>query len=237
MLITISIPEEGTCLLKSGQKVDFDSFFLEKKIPSDSIIPISAKLKVKPDKIFRYLKKFVGDKIERNEIIAEKKSLFSTETIISENTGIIKEINHSEGNLLVTNLQQSTQIKAFFKGEVNSITKNEMKLKVDSAEEFALKTVNADFGGFALYIKDKDKSISAQDSLNPIMIIESFTNYLQAKAEALGIKGFVYLKKLDTEISSPNAQVKNNEDLKKIFRLNYPYCLINNNYSKIYFYR
>ena len=238
MILTISIPDSIKCLLKPGQTVDFNSPFLENKITSEEKIAIAKKLHIPYDRIFKYLKKFVGDPINKDEVIAEKKGLIKTYTILSEYTGIVKEINHYDGNVVIASSNpQSTQVKAFFKGEVIEIEKNQLKLKVEESKEFNLKLASNDFGGQTFYLKDSSKPISAPQTSNKIMVIESITSYLKTKAEALGIKGFVTLKNPPQDSNLPKAQIKNIEDFKKIFHLNYPYCLIDKQYSKIYFYK
>ena len=238
MILTISIPDNSKCLLQPGQKVDHDTLFLENKISSEESIVIAKRLHIPSDKIFKYLKKFVGDTVNKGEILAEKKSLITTLSILSDFSGIIKEINHNDGNVIVSTITpQSKQIKAYFKGEVFELEKNQLKIKVEKVQEFDLKQVTANFGGETFYLKDASKPISDPQTSNKIMVIESITPYLKTKAEALGIRGFVTLKKLSQDSNLPHAQIKNIEDFKKILHLNFPYCLIDKQYSKIYFYK
>ena len=239
MILTISIPSDGKCLLKPGQIVDFDTDFLENKLNSEITINVSKKLGIASDKIFNYLKKFVGDPIKRGEIIAEKKGLISNLTVESNYTGFIKEINHYDGNVIISSSggQQTNKIKAFFKGEVVDLNKNQLKIKVGHLQEFNIKLVTDNFGGQTFYLKDATKPIFSLQTSNKIMVIESITAYLKTKAEALGIKGFVTLKTPPQESNLPKAQIKNIEDFKKVLHLNFPYCLVDKQYSKIYFYR
>jgi len=60
MLIIIPLSISDHCLLKEGQTVDFDTPFLQKRIEEEVNISISKNLNVPPQKIFHYLKKFVG---------------------------------------------------------------------------------------------------------------------------------------------------------------------------------
>src|SRR3989344_7443649 len=128
MNITVSIPDGVKCLLKTGQKVEFSTPFLENKVINDITIPVAKKLNIASDKIFNYLKKFVGDSIGNNEIIAEKKGLIGRSKIISNSPGIIKEINHYTGEIIVSYpTSQKDQLLAFFKGEVSGIDKKKVK--------------------------------------------------------------------------------------------------------------
>lgn len=238
MSIIITIPEDTKCLLKSGQAVDFLTPFLENKVISDIAIPVAKKLNIASDKIFNYLIKFVGDSVEKNDIIAEKKSLLGNTSIVSETKGIIKEINHNSGEMVIsTSIAQKGHISAYFKGEVIDIEKKQLKLKAQEVREFTCKQTASDFGGETFYLQDTSKSIFAPQMSNKIMITESITPYLLTKAEALGIKGFISLKNPPQDSNLAKVQIKNIDDFKKIFHLNLPYCLINKQYSKIYFYR
>ncbi|OGK42521.1 hypothetical protein A3A46_01380 [Candidatus Roizmanbacteria bacterium RIFCSPLOWO2_01_FULL_37_13] len=238
MILTISIPDDAKSLLKSGQKVHFGDPFLEDHIRYEITVEVSKKLRIHSDKIFKYLKKFVGDPVNKGELLAEKKGLIKTHTIISEYTGLIKEINHYEGNVIIsTSKSQGNQVKAFFKGEVVEIIKNQLKIKVEETHEFNLKQASKNFGGQTIYLKDSSKPIFATQTASRIMVIESINAYLKAKAEALGISGFVTLKNPPQDSSLPKAQIKSIEDYKKIIHLNLPYCLIDKQFSKIYFYK
>lgn len=238
MNLTISIPEDAQCLLKPGQIVDFGTLFLEKKIQSDAIIPISKNLRIAPDKIFKYLKKFVGDSLLKGDVIAEKKGFINSQKIWSEYDGVIKEINHDAGNIVMSTSQtDAKQIGAYFKGEVVEIKKDQVKIKVDQVHEFVIKLASENFGGKALYLLDESNSISEPEAANSVLVRESISLYLKTKAEALGIKGFITLKNPPTAASTPYAQIKNSEDFKKILQHNFTYCLLDKQYSKIYFYK
>lgn len=238
MNLIVTIPDNLKCLLKPGQIVDFDTPFLENNLLSEVTIQVAKKLHIPPDKIFNYLKKFVGDPIEKNEVIADKKGLIINYSVISDSKGIIKEINHQTGEIIISTYgKESSQINAYFKGEVVEVEKKQLKLKAQDIHEFSLKQTTSDFGGETLYLKDSSIPIFATQSLNKIMVSETITSYLLVKAEALGINGFVSLKNPPQDSSKVKAQIKNIDDFKKIFHLNLPYCLINKQYSKIYFYK
>lgn len=94
MHLKIKLPETGECLIKVGDSVDFSTPFVLVNKAVEVQIPIAQKLGIKPDKIFRHLKKFVGEKLAKGDVIAAKKSLFSTQKIHAPSEGLIKEIDH-----------------------------------------------------------------------------------------------------------------------------------------------
>jgi hypothetical protein len=238
MLIAITIPENAKCLLKSGQNVEFDTDFLENKVENEIEIPISKKIGIPPAKIFRHLQKFVGENITKGEILAVKKDLFSSRTIICDYDGVVKEVDHEEGRVvLLTNTGQKDTVKAYFKGQVNEINKNTVVIKVGEGKEFELKKTTGSFGGEVCYFNRKEnESLKAEQVANKVVVAEAIDSYFQSKAEALGACGYVSLMKLTDSTALPHAVIKSLDDFKKIVSLKHPYCLIEAKNSKIYFY-
>lgn len=238
MQIPIAYPSSFKCLLKNGQEVDFNTPYLEKDISVDIAIPVAKKLGVNPAHIFRYLKKYVGEKIDKGEILALKKGLFTTLKVVSENEGIIKEIDHQHGMVLISTInEKTTTINAFFKGEVVAVKNGKIILKVKKGEKFLIKTSTDNFGGELFYLKDRYLPFSGDQLSEKIVLAESVNDYLQSKIEALGATGFILLTQLPQPSNLHFARIKNIDDFKKILKLDFPYCLITKENSTIYFYQ
>lgn len=238
MFISIPISVFDRCLLKEGLLVDFDTPFLfEKKVEEEINISVAKNLDVPPQKIFHYLKKFVGESIEKNETIAINKGIFATKKIVSKYSGLIKEINHSDGSITILNKTEvENTINSFFKGKIDKIKKNEVSIEVNKGEQLPAKNVSHNFGGKTFY-SDNNSNFLSENVFNSIIVCENITSYLKAKAEALGCQGFLSLSKLTEDSGIPYAQFKNINDYKKIIKLKFPYCTIVNTSSIIYFYQ
>lgn len=237
MIINIQIDEKSNYLIKEGDKVDFETPFREKFSQSTITIDIAKKLDIDPSKIFRYLKKLVGEEIKKNQIIALKHSLLKSIKIISEYDGHIKEVDHNTGKITLNIDRNEKSIeKCFFKGKIKSIKNNEVKIEVNKGNEYSLKIALNNFGGEVLYLKNEDNLYSSNVS-KKIVIIDSISDYFQTKAEALGARGFVTLIKLSDPTELNQALIKNIDDIKKIIKDNYPYCIINRQDNKIIFYQ
>ncbi|HEX7542841.1 MAG TPA: hypothetical protein VF385_02055 [Patescibacteria group bacterium] len=237
MLIIIPLSISDHCLLKEGQVVDFETPFLEKKVEEEIVIPIAKNLNVQPQKIFHYLKKFVGESIEKNEIIAVNKGIFITKKIVSKYSGLIKEINHSEGSItILSKTETENVVNSYFEGKVNKIKKNELSIEVNKGEQFPAKNINQNFGGKVFY-SDENSNFYSENIFNSIVVCENITSYYKAKAEALGCHGFLSLSKLTEESGIPYAQFKNIDDYKKIIKTKFSYCTILSHSSTIYFYQ
>jgi len=237
MLITIPISVSDHCLLKEGQEVDFETPFLQKKVEEEINISIAKNLSIPPQKIFHYLKKFVGESIEKNETIAINKGVFSTKKIISKYSGLIKEINHSDGSIIIiSKTKAENTVHSYFKGKVNKIKKNELSIEVNKGEEFPAKNIVQNFGGKTFYSEEKT-DFNLENVSNSVVVCENITSYYKTKAEALGCHGFLSLSKLNEESGIPCAQFKNLNDYKKIIKIKFCYCTVLSSSSTIYFYQ
>lgn len=237
MVINIPLLSSNNSLLKEGQNVDFDTPFLQKKIDEEINISIAKNLNVSPQKIFHYLKKFVGETIDKNEIIAINKGLFTTKKIVSKYSGLIKEINHSDGSItILSKTEVENTINSYFKGKVNKISKSELSIEVNKAEDFPAKYVSQNFGGKTFYVDEKSE-LNSENVLNSVIVCEDITPYYQAKAQALGCQGFISVSKSTVDPDTPYAQLKNAIDYKKIIKEKFAYCTVLSNSSSIYFYQ
>jgi hypothetical protein len=238
MQISVTTAPLLKCLLKIGQRVDFNTPYLEKKTATAAQIPVAKKLGISPTHIFRYLKKFVGETIKKGEVLAIKKSLIASTKVVSEQAGVIAEIDHQEGTVTISSIKEKTDsITAFFKGEVLAIKKEEILLQVEKGESFSIKTATWDFGGETFYLPSLSSTLSTSQLANKILVSDTLSSYLQSKVEALGALGFVLLTKPTQPSDFPFAQIKNIDDFKKIKELHFPYCLISKTRSTIYFYQ
>lgn len=237
MLIAIPLFSTDHCLLKEGQVVDFGTPFLQKKVEEEINISIAKNLNVSPQKIFHYLKKFVGESIDKDEVIAINKGIFTSKKIVSKYTGIIKEINHSDGSITVlSKTETENTVNSYFKGKIKSIKKNELAVEVGKGEQYVIKNIDQNFGGKTFY-SDGISDFNSENIFNNIIICENITSYYKAKAEALGASGFLSLSKLSEGLGIPYAQLKNINDYKKIIKTKFTYCTVVSNSSTIYFYQ
>lgn len=237
MNISYRIPEDCDPLVKEGEKIDFKTFIISKKIDKDLEINVAEHLDIDSKNIFRYLKKLVGEKINKDDVLAEKKGFFSTSKTVSPVDGIIKEVDHHKGIIIITtSSKDKNKILSPFIGEVEKINKNNLQIKVGKGEEFSVKNASADFGGEVVYF-EKDHAFNWTELTDKVMISEKINSFLQVKTEALGIKGFVTSEKLSEKTEVNYAFMKSDEDLKKIKKSHFSYCTVISQSDKIYFYQ
>lgn len=237
MIITYKIPENYFPLVKNDDEIDFQTYIFEKKINQEKEINLAQILNIKPKNIFRTLRKFVGDKIKKNDLIAENKTFFSTIRFLSPDDGLIKEIDHVKGSIIIeTESNEKNKILSFIKGKVEKIDKNTIKIKIKNGESFPIKKSTTDFGGEIFYLENNN-DFNFDQINNKIILTEKINSYFQAKIEALGAKGFVILENLPEKTDLPVVMIKNTSDFKKIKKSNHPYCTIISQSDMIYFYQ
>ena len=240
MIIDLPIPNEASVLVKAGDKVDLETKILTIAKKSLIRINVAKKLNITPEKIFQSLKKFVDDEIKKGDKLAYKKILFSNKYVFSDYNGILKEINHQTGEVILEVDDQKNQIKKDFfsplTGEVVAIEKNIIKIKIKKGETIELKQKASEIFGAKIFILENTEQLTADSIEKKLIITEEISNLSQAKCEALGAFGFLTIKKLPNPTDLVNFQFKNLDDWNKIKKTNFAYCFIEKNSSKMIFY-
>lgn len=237
MVITIEVPDGAKCLLKENQNINIGDSFYEQKTESLKTVAVAKKLNIDAGHIFHYLKKLVGEEIKKGDVLAEKKSLFTHAVVVSDVDGIIKEINHNLGEIILAASGHDKKIKkSYFTGYIKKIDNNKIKLEVKRGEEFPLKLASGNFGGPSLIIKKGLSDDIEGEVEGKVVIARELSPFLQTKAEALGVKGLITLNKLEEEPDVEVAQIKNIADAEKIQKLSFPYCTVNKKNSKMILY-
>lgn len=239
MIVHFDIPNEVSILVKKGDEINFNTLLYQINSYEEKKIYLAENLQINPKNIFRFLKKFVGEKVEKNETIATKKTFFSQKNIKSPVSGIIKEIDHHQGLIIIESLSNNAK-KVFspFKGVIEKVSKNELQIKINKPQDYQIKKTTFDFGGETFYLKENQFfDIESDQVENKIIISEKLPSFSQIKLEALGVKGFITLESLPNKTDVNFALIKNIDDFEKIKKNQFPYCTIISKTDKIYFYQ
>lgn len=238
MQLTFTINVDCELLIKRGQKVKFKDPIAKKKLSEELKIPLSHILNVSPKAIFKSLKRFAGEEIKRGELIAESKGLLSSKKYCSEVDGIIKEIDHNEGLIIIETLSEEKDTHyAFFQGEITDIKKNAITVEVENYKEFTLNDVSDDFGGEIIAITQDELNAVSEDIVkDKVVFTETASSYEQVKLEALGVKAIVTANPCDEKSINFLATLKQPHDWEKIKKVEFPYCIVSKENNKIYIY-
>jgi hypothetical protein len=238
MVIKLSLPDGKQPLIKEGDTVDFDTPLIKVIEKKEKKISLAQELDIPAKDIFLSLTKNVGEKIEKDEVLAVKKTLLSKKTYISEFSGIVKEIDHQDGTITLTvSENEGEKINSFFKGKVKKISEKEIELEVQEAVKFELKSATNFFGGEVIFVTDDSLDKIKDDISNKIVIIKKIDEYNQLKLEVIGVAGFVSIEPLSQELDIPSAQLLNKDDWSKLIKLKLPYISVSIKDKALYLYR
>jgi len=223
MTLDIPIDAEKKLAIKIGEVVGFTTPLYKIKETSEERIAVADLLQIHPKKIFQHLKKNVGDSVSQGDILATKESLFSQKKITSHITGIITEIDHIEGVVLVETKKEGLSECCWFAGEVMETTKKTVKIKVGKHLEIKAKYVQRDFGGTVW-------------GEFPVGLFERASEYDVAKLEALGGRGIISVYKYEGHTQLPKAELKLKDDFESVNGKQFSYCFASAEHSTIIFY-
>lgn len=223
MLITLTLPNNAIVKVKQGDQVTFGDRLYQIINKKDEIkLNIAKNLHIQPQHIFRYLQKMIGEEIKKGETIAKKKGVLATKKLVSQYEGLLKEIDHQTGEITLSvspseNQIDNTQAKIVdsnFKGILASVGKEEISIEVvGEGKKIDLKEINRDGAGEIFHFKDAGFyfTIGEDQIREKIIAIEELKSHIEAKCEALGGGGFIFLKgEVSTEL--PAAKIKNIDD-------------------------
>ena len=232
MVLDIPIDPEKKLAFKVGDMVDFSTPLYKNKEKSEERIEVAALLSIHPTKIFQHLKKNVGDSIATGDLLAEKKSFFSDKRVTSHIEGVITEVDHIEGIVLIETQKESSSELCWFAGHVEEISKKDIKIKIGKHHSFDAKYVEKDFGGGIWLLAAEP--LSTVDS--PVGIADKASEYEVAKLEALGGRGLITTYKFEGSTSLPKAEFKLKDWRKEAGSNTFSYCFAQVHHSTIILY-
>ena len=232
MVIDITLDSEKKVAIKVGEKVDFNTPLYTSREKSEERIEVAGLLSIHPKRIFHHLKKNVGDRVILGDVLAEKKSLFTDKKITSHIEGVITEIDHIEGIILIETQKESQPERCWFAGYVEEISKKQIRIKIGKNHVVEAKYVERDFGGMAWFFSERADATPEY----PIGIVERATEYSVAKLEALGGRGLITTYKFEGTTLLPKAEFKLKDSYKEAVSRQFFYCFAQAHHSTIIFY-
>lgn len=197
--IKLPVPLNSHILIEVNEKINPDTVLAEiKESVDEKTLHLSKLLHVKPQDISKYLKKNIGEKINSEEVIAEKKGWLSNIVVTSPVSGKLKEIDLKKGTLLVISSRSAGPVKITspFSATVVKIGKGYLELSADSETFKGDKGEGADtigelvvLSGENIGILDLDRDVEGK-----IVVCHSFTEDFLIKLDVLGALGLVVHK-------------------------------------------
>ena len=220
--ITIKLESDWTVNTHIGDVLTFDTKIAEvAHTPSISEnIPIAEILRFKPSKIFKHLKKNIGDKIYKGDILATKDGIFSTKKYIADSDGMLTGINHHIGEITLEKSTYDSNISsicALVDGSVASIDQKSLEIKVGKTIVINIKQpLNVRFGG-KVVITDNSQAIllSLPQVEDNIIVAQELSEYILSKLEALGAR-FIITSRSLSKVSPICIVVDKDNDIQAI---------------------
>lgn len=161
-------------------------------------VPLAKQLGFAPDRIFKYLKKNIGQKIEVGDIMAEKDGIFSSKKFVSEYSGVLVAVDHHTGEISIEeNLQDESMgkqdIKSLVKGEVTKSDVGKITVKVEDKLEVELTKPLLTRLGTKVVLSDNKLAIllTQPDVENATIVVPDITDYIVSKLGALCARAIV----------------------------------------------
>ncbi len=124
------LPLKGEVRVKKGDRVKCDDIVAHTSLPGN-VVPfkIANKLGVTPQMLANFMKVKVGDKIHKDQILAETKGLFGMgffkTSVKSPIDGEVESVSPATGNAVLREPRIPVEIKAFIDGIVTEVIPNE----------------------------------------------------------------------------------------------------------------
>lgn len=125
---TRRLPILGDVLVKKGDELGFDTIVAKTDIPGEpNVVRIDEILGVLSEDVPVYMVKKVGDKVEKDEIIAKSSSMFGLikKNVASPFAGIIESVSDSSGQVVIRAPPIPVELKAYVRGTVAEVIPRE----------------------------------------------------------------------------------------------------------------
>ena len=125
---TRRLPILGEVLVKKGDELGFDTIVAKTDIPGEpNVVRIDEILGVLSEDVPVYMVKKVGDKVEKDEIIAKSSSMFGLikKNAASPFAGIIESVSDSSGQVVIRAPPIPVELKAYVRGTVAEVIPRE----------------------------------------------------------------------------------------------------------------
>ncbi|MDI6732661.1 MAG: hypothetical protein QME51_04040 [Planctomycetota bacterium] len=122
------LPIQGNILVNLGDKVNSDTIIARTELPGKvHTVNVVNLLSIAPEDINHYMLKKVGDKIEKNEAIAESKPIIKWfKTVIKSSIkGSVENVSEITGQVLLREEPQPLELKAYIDSEVVQVIEKE----------------------------------------------------------------------------------------------------------------
>jgi hypothetical protein len=145
---------------------------------------------------------------------------------------VLTEVDHIDGVVLVESDINTHKETCWFVGEVASIAKGRVSLKIGKHYSAHAQSISDTFGGELWYMKDEHAEVPQY----PVAFAESISSYERAKMDAMGVRGLITTKVFEEDVPFPIAQIKDTAVFAHVKQKQLSYCVTQAHHSTIIFY-
>ena len=165
VVVNRSIYGKGRPKVKKGDRVVPETIVLEGEMPGGfRSIPAGQILGVNGKEISKYLVKNIGDKVNKGDRLAFRKTfgIFSRE-VVSPIPGIVREIDLDNGVISVQLLPEFDRISAACWGEVLEVGESSVKIKTPASEIFGVAGAGKSREGILKILTPRDEFLISEN--------------------------------------------------------------------------
>jgi len=195
------LPIPGDVLVREGEKVGFDTVVARTSVPGGvEIVKLVHLLGIDPDEVAIYMRKKVGDSVQKDEVIAEKKGILGMFRSVAKSPtmGVVQQVSELTGQVTISEPPVPLEVKAYIPGQVEKVLPNEgVMVRIDGALIQGIFGIGGETHGivaFAVNSPDEMLTIDKiRDDYSGKVIVGGSLVRVDAlrKAVSLGVKGIV----------------------------------------------
>jgi hypothetical protein len=202
-LLPILLPEGFSLKVSAGDKIAAGQILAEGQgNVREEIIHLAHELKLVPQKAVGLLKKSLGDSVLTGDVLAVRKSLLSSQKIISEFSGTIIKIDETSGDLTIRISGEGQKLKTLnspVDGTVDSCDSGKIVLKTDKETIVALDGVGLEGEGVIEYLADSDETKLESGIKGKILLTKAIDKLYVFKTIGLEAAGIITEKLEDID--------------------------------------
>ncbi|GEM_PF-1271783 len=242
--LTFPLPEGAHPTIQVGAMVHVGDVIghISKKPVTSQTIPVAQILKFNPAKIFKHLKKTIGDTVYKGDVLAIKDGVLTAKKYIAEADGVLTGVNHHSGEIVIEQTQNEAKdlaLHSLIAGTVEAIEPTHLIIKVQKTLE--IETQNAphkSFGGEVVLTDAKGAmQLSLSDVQGKVVIATELSDYTMSKLQTLGAAYFVVIDDTPETSSEEQLSLKNVNDMQTIIDFSPKAVYANATGNTIIFYR
>ena len=194
-LLPILLQEGYTLKVSAGDKVAVGQILAEGQGNFHEItIHLAHELKLVPKRVIKTLKKNLGDSVAAGDVLAVKKSLMGSQSVLSEFSGIITKVDEISGDIVIRVFGGEQNLKTIIspvEGVVDSLEDGKVILKTEKHAILAVDGVGGEAEGAIEYLADSDETKLDSSIKGKILLTKGIDKVYVFKTIGLEAAGIV----------------------------------------------